>query len=240
MPTKPLVDLTGAIAERSRYSSDFALSSLTTITICSDYICPWCYVAFFQARKLTEKYGVNFDWRGCELYPPGMVVPTKPVAPPPDPNTPPPPPAPPSRFDLFLEEEELTLPSPRPSFKRSHNALMAAEYATVELGPLAFDAFNEAVFRGYWEQGKDISKLDVLQTLADGAGLDGEALVRSVASNRYERHIIPFDDESYALGIRNVPTFIFGGNERLAEANYTDLARATERFLLRSAKFKGK
>lgn len=234
MPKLPLVVPLGTTSERSRYSSDFNMGTLTTIVVAHDYVCPWCYVALFQTKKLTEQFGVTFDWRGFELYPPGMEVPGKSVV---DPNAPPPPP---SRFDRFLEMEELTIPSPRPTFRRSHNALMGAEWALLDVGPEAAEEYNEAVYRAYWQEHKDISKPEVLAAIVERIGLDGAALKASLVARRYESHIVPYDDESYSIGIRHVPTFIFGTSERLAEANYTDLARATERFLLRSAKFVGK
>ncbi|GAB4463430.1 MAG: DsbA family protein [Armatimonadaceae bacterium] len=227
----PRVSLSGKHTERNRYHSEFVLGALTTITVFHDYICPWCYVAHRQCLKLTEEFGVSFDWRGAELYPPGMVVPEKPK---PAPDAPPPPP---SRFDLFLEEEGITMPS-RPPFRRSHYALMGAEWALLDFGPEAFDAYNAAVYRAYWEEHRDISKLPVLAEIATEAGLDAPSLLASLTAKRYESHIVPFDDEAYALNIRNVPTFIFGTSERLAEANYDDLARATRRFLLRSEKFR--
>jgi predicted DsbA family dithiol-disulfide isomerase len=221
----------GTSVERSRYSSEFTLGSLTTITICADYVCPWCYPAVFQAKKLTEQFGVSFDWRGFELYPPGMVVAPRAAV---DPN------APPSRFDRFMEVEGISNPTPRPPFKRSHLALLGAEWALMDVGPEAFTAYNEAVYRAYWDEHRDISKLNILAGIAESVGLDGAALWASVIAKRYESHIVPYDEESYSLEIRNVPTFIFGTTERLSEANYTDLARATERFLLRSAKYAGK
>lgn len=234
MPKLPLVFPQGTTAERSRYSSDFNLGTLTTIVVTHDYSCQWCYPAVFHARRLTEQFGVTFDWRGFELYPPGMVVPPRDV---PDPNAPPPPP---TRFERYMEAEGIPVPSPRPPFKRSHNALLGMEWAIMEVGPEAAEAYNEAVYRAYWEQHRDISKPDVLAAIAEGVGLDGAALRASIVAKRYEGHIVPYDEEAYGTGIRNLPTFIFGTSERLSEANYSDLARATERFLLRSAKYVGK
>ncbi len=234
MPKLPLVVPLGTASERSRFHSDFNMGTLTTIVVAHDYICPWCYVALFQTKKLTEQFGVSFDWRGFELYPPGMEVPAKAIL---DSNAVPPPP---SRFDRFMETEGVPISSPHPAFKRSHNALMGAEWALLDVGPEAAEAYNEAVYRAYWEQRKDISKLDVLAAIAERAGLDGAALRASIVAKRYEANIVPYDDESYSIGIRNVPTFIFGTSERLVEANFTDLARATERFLLRTAKYVGK
>ena len=232
----PPLALTGVPGERDYTDSHFTLGSLTTITLYHDYICPWCWVGWNQAVRLTEEYGVRFDWRGAELIPPGMHFdpsPPKPV----DPDAPP---VPPSRFDLFLQSENIPLASPRPKFVRSHAALLGAEYVWQTLGAEVFDAYNEAVYRGYWEHHVDISDNDALGGLAEIAGIDGAALIESVRAERFAENILPFDDAAYANSIRHVPTFLFNSEELLAEANYSDLAHATERFLVRAEKFKGK
>jgi predicted DsbA family dithiol-disulfide isomerase len=226
--------------EARNYKSDkFELGSLTHIVLAHDYLCPWCWIGFLHSRRLTEEYGVTFDWRGFELVPPRMdytPAPPKPV----DPNEPPAPPKPPTRFDLFVQAEGFVMPSPRPAFTRTHNALLGAEWAFLELGPQGFDLYNEAIYRGFWEKREDIANVDVLARLAGDAGLDSSALVAAVTEQRYENNIVPYDDDAYAVGIRHVPTFLFNGEEKLAEAPYADLARATERFLVRAEKFKGK
>ena len=229
----PPVSLTGTPDERNHESPRFALGSLTTITLAHDYICPWCWVGFLHARRLKEEYGVTFDWRGFELIPPGMDLTPAPPRPA-DPNAAP---RPPGRFDLFLQTEGIEMPSPQPSFVRSHAALLGAEFAQAEG---CFDAYNEAVYRAYWERREDISDLAVLGKLALEAGLSDTALIEAVQSERHAENVVPFDDPAYALGIRHVPTFLFGAEEKLAEANYNDLAHATERFLFRVQRLKGK
>lgn len=219
--------------ERDSSRPDFALGSLTTITLCHDYICPWCWVGFHHARRLSEEYGVSFDWRGFELIPPGMDF----APPPPHPVDPNAPPRPPSRFDQFLEIEGIPLRSPRPPFVRSHAALLGAEFARAAG---RFDPYNEIVYYAYWERHEDISDLGVLARLANEAGLDGRALAEAVQAERFAANIVPFDEPAYALGIRHVPTFLFGAEEKLAEANYTDLAHAAERFLFWTKKLRGK
>jgi len=222
--------LTGKISERSRFSSDFTLGALAGITVWHDYICPWCWVGWIHAERLKKEYGVSIDWRGAELLPEGYVSKPSKV---PAPKAP----AGPSRFDLFLEAEGIELATPRPKFVRSHNALIGAEAALIHLGIEAQAAYHEAVYRAYWERHADISKVEVLVKLAKAAGLDSEPIADSILMDRYEAHVLPFDDGAYSAGIRHVPTFLFGGADRLAEANYTDLARATERFLVRREKF---
>ena len=239
----PPVALSGELSERNYQDPAFVLGSLTTITLFHDYLCPWCWVGLFQAKKLTQAFGVEFDWRGAELFPPDMERYSPPPTPAPNagvtPAAPSPPPAP-SRFDLFTQSEGIPMPDgPRPPFTRTHHALLGAEWAHAQ-GVAAFDVYNEAVYRAFWENRADIADLNVLRQITQSAGLDADALLHSIESGQYKNAIIPFDDTAYALGIRHVPTFLFNAEEKLAEAPYTDLARATERFLIRAEKFKPK
>jgi predicted DsbA family dithiol-disulfide isomerase len=238
MRRPPPLELTGHPDERNYKSLNFVLGSLTSVTLYHDYLCPWCWIGFLQSQRLQSQYGLSFDWRGAELMPasiPYTPAPAKPA----DPEAPPPPPIAKSRFDLFVESEGFVMPTPRPAFVRTHNALLGAEWARGE-GPAAFDSYNEAVYRAYWERCEDISNLEVLQALASNAGLDGNALADSVRTDRYTENIVPFDDDAYASGIRHVPTFIFGAEEFLAEANYADLAHAAERYLFRLERHRAK
>jgi predicted DsbA family dithiol-disulfide isomerase len=202
-----------------------------SVALLHDYMCPWCWVGLFQAKKLTEETGVTFNWVGASLFPPELDGPASSPGPRPLPD----PDAPKSRFDLFCDEEEIHLPLPRPGFVRTHNALLAAEWAKAE-APESFNALNEAIYRAFWERCENIEDVEVLAALAQTLGLDGKKLAQSVTENRYDDQIVRFDDGAYNTGIRNVPTFVFGASEQLAEANYPDLKRATERFLLRQKK----
>lgn len=211
------------------------LGALTSITIWHDFLCPWCYVALIQAEKLTAEFGVTFDWRGAELFPPALNY--KPGPPQPtDPNAPP---APKARFDLFVEAEGIVMPTPRPAFANMHAALLAAEHVTVRHGADKANAFIAAVYRAYWEQQADVADLAVISRIAESSvAVPAPPLLESIASREYETNIIGFDDDAYTAGIRHVPTFVFGGEERLAEAPYSSLAHATERFLIRLEKYK--
>ncbi|MDX1933669.1 MAG: DsbA family protein [Capsulimonadales bacterium] len=233
MRMPPPVAPSGDPDERNYKSPKFSLGTLTTITIYHDYLCPWCWAGWIHAVRLKQEFGVTFDWRGAELIPPGMAYEPGPPTPV-DPNAPP---KPPSRFDLFLQSEGIELPTPRPSFVRTHSALLGAEYARTQ-GPEMADAYHEAIYRAYWERREDIADLAVLARLGAGIGLDPDALRASIVSEEFDEMILPYDDDAYANGIRHVPSFIFNGEELVAEAPYSTLAAATERFLVRAAKFK--
>jgi predicted DsbA family dithiol-disulfide isomerase len=238
MRKPPPLELTGHPDERNYQSPNFVLGSLTTITIYCDYLCPWCWIGFLQAQRLQSEYGLVFDWRGAELMP--SSIPRNPAPPKADaPQAPSSPLAAKSRFDLFVEAEGIMMPTPRPPFVRTHNALLGAEWARNE-GLDCFDVYNAAVYHSYWRRCDDISDLSLLEGLITSVGLDGAAMIDSIRADRYTENIVPFDDEAYAAGIRHVPTFIFGAEEVLAEANYTDLAHAAERFLFRLERHRGK
>ena len=40
-----------------------------TIAACSDYVCPWCYIAPERVDRQQREYPVDADWRPFELHP---------------------------------------------------------------------------------------------------------------------------------------------------------------------------
>jgi len=197
-----------------------------SVTIAHDYLCPWCWVGFFQAQKLREDFPkITQVWQGYELLPEelGPLPEHKPQ--PKDPNTAP------SRFDLFAEAEGAPVPEGRTiGIVRTHNALEGAAYAQ-DKEPQKFDAYNEAVYRAFWEHSEDISDLDVLGRLAEGIGLNEAAFLAAVSGREYYNDIVRFDDDAYAADITHVPTFKFRG-ERCAEAPYATIKELAERYLI--------
>ena len=197
-----------------------------SVTIAHDYLCPWCWVGFFQAKRLREEFPqIRQVWRGFELLPEelGPLPDYKPQ--PPDPD------APPSRFDAFSRAEGAAVPEGRTiGIIRTHYALEGAAYAQ-DREPDRFDAYNEAVYRAFWEQSEDVSDLDVLGRLAEGAGLDKIEFLSAVSSKAYYDEITRFDDDAYAADVTHVPTFLFRG-ERCAEAPYSTIRELAERYLV--------
>lgn len=196
------------------------------VTICHDYLCPWCWVGFIQARRLREEFPqIAQVWRGFELLPEELGPLPDYTPQPPNPD------APPSRFDLFSQAEGAPVPEGRTiGVVRTHNALEGAAYAQ-DKEPERFDAYNEAVYRAFWERSEDISDLDVLGRLAARAGLDQTAFLQAVSSKAYYHEIVRFDDDAYAADVTHVPTFLFRG-ERCAEAPYTTIRDLAQRYLI--------
>lgn len=193
-----------------------------TIPIAHDFICPWCWVGLLQAKRLKEEFGAQIEWRGYELFPEELAWPT----PSPAPEQPSNKPAVPSRLDFLLYADGLEMPkSVRPSRMRTHNAHEAVEYAKTE-GKA--DALIEALYRSYWEDGREINRTDVLHELARNVLSDAEEMLQAVNEKRFAANIVGFDDDAYASGVYNVPTFFVGG-ERYAEQPYVVLKKAVEK-----------
>ena len=196
------------------------------VTIAHDYLCPWCWVGFFQAQRLREEFPqIKQVWQGYELLPEELGPLPDYTPQPKDPHVPP------SRFDLFSLAEGAPVPEGRTiGVVRTHFALEGAAYAQ-DKAPDRFEAYNEAVYRAFWERSEDIGDLDVLVRLAVSAGLDQAGFRAAVSSKAYYDQIVRFDDDAYAADVTHVPTFIFRG-ERCAEAPYTTIRDLAQRYLI--------
>ena len=130
------------------------------IAVFSDFSCPFSYVTEAALQRVTEST-VVVGYRAWELFP-----------------------APVELAPLGLAEAEWqtverlatreNIAFTRPDFRpRTGKAHEAARYAR-EHGLEA--ALRSAIFQGYWGDGRDIGRIDVLTELAAGVGLDAESL----------------------------------------------------------------
>lgn len=193
-----------------------------TIPVAHDFICPWCWVGLLQAKRLEREFGAKIEWVGHELFPEDLEWPDHASGPPSPANKPPTP----TRFDFLLAADDVEMPtSERPKKMRTFNAHEAVEYAKTEG---VANELVEALYRAYWERGEEINDLDVLRRIATGIVKDIDAMVDSAKTDRFRKNIVKFDDESYSMGVYNVPTFTIGG-EPYAEQPYSALRKAVLR-----------
>jgi predicted DsbA family dithiol-disulfide isomerase len=193
------------------------MSKDLTVIVAHDYQCPWSYLSLFQAQKLKKDFPqLTLDWRGYELVPNGKDD----LAERPQPS---------ERFKTLSKLDGLPMPLHWPEVITAHAPLEGAEYVK-ENKLEAFDQYNEAVYRAFWEEGKDISDLKILETIAKNIGLDTNDFLQSIAAKKYAGKIIPFREAAYADGITHVTAFRFRG-EQCAEAPYSTIRDLTQRFI---------
>jgi predicted DsbA family dithiol-disulfide isomerase len=92
--------------------------------------------------------------------------------------------------------------------KRTYNSRLAQELAKWAESKGKGDPFDEAVFRTYFVDGRNIGKADQLVTIAKAIGLS-EKEAKGVLESRTFREAVDVDwERSRALGITGVPTFV--------------------------------
>ena len=178
------------------------------LDVFSDYTCPWCYVGWARLesalRRVREGVDVHVRWRPYEIHaevpPEGMPVEDLPYSP--------------EQWAQMQEalrrsaaEEGLEV-GMRPKVSNTHRALMAGEYARVEERE-RFPGFHEALFKGYFAEGRDLGDPDVVEDIARSCGLDVDRMTKALNEGEYESAITETTDTARRLGITGTPTFIF-------------------------------
>jgi predicted DsbA family dithiol-disulfide isomerase len=194
------------------------------IQVAHDILCPWCWIALSQARRLEMSYPVSVRWIGYELFPEGLDWPAPSDSAPEPENKP----RTLTRVQFAAMLEGIKFPKvERPHHMRIHNALEALEFASdAGFGREAVGRLYEA----YWREGRAVNEPDVICDALRPWLADEEGLRAALDERRFADRIVPFDDEANARGVYNVPTF-FIGEERLAEMPYSTLALAVEKAL---------
>ena len=102
----------------------------------------------------------------------------------------------------------MRLPPIQPRSRRAHEA---AKWAQTQD---RFGAYNEAIFRAFFERGEDISDIEVLVQLARDLKLDDSLLRTALDTKQFEPNVLADENEAATLGLHAVPAFI--ANRRFA------------------------
>ncbi len=92
----------------------------------------------------------------------------------------------------------------------SRLSLAASEFAR-DQGK--FDQFHELVFHAYFTLGMNIGEIDIIQSLAEQATLDTNALDQALRQGKYLPRLQESHLEASKLGITAAPTFVIEGKE---------------------------
>ena len=106
----------------------------------------------------------------------------------------------------------------------SHKALLLAE-AVRESGSGAFEDLNEALFRAYFSEGKNIGDAAVLRRIAKESGVPGDTVDRAWSDPRYQERLKRQHEAASRFGVTGIPTFIIGNKWILEGAVPVDMLR---------------
>lgn len=173
------------------------------IDVWSDYVCPFCYLELpaLQALKTRFGDGVDIRWHAFELRPE------------PHPTLDPAGEYLRTTWDRSVypmaRERGMTLRLP-PVQPRSRKAFEAAAFAAKQG---RFDAMHEALFRAFFEEGRDIGRIDVLVETGAKAGVQPEALRAALQDGRHEAEVLADQELARRLGVTGVPLSVLRMND---------------------------
>ena len=180
------------------------MSDPLPITVYSDVICPWCYVG---KRRLEAALAspdmpaqIAFTWRPFELNPdmPAEGVERKVY-----------------RARKFGEARSAELDVQMAStgrelgidfafdrMRRTPNTRLAHRLIWEADRQNRQDAVVERLFHGYFEEGLDIGRMDVLESVASEAGLEADGVKRALAGSDSLEAVTRLEQQGYGLGSR--------------------------------------
>lgn len=198
---------------------------MVTLDILSDPVCPWCMIGKANLDRALERAGdhpFTIEWHPFQLNPdmPCEGADRK----------------------SYLEQR---LGGPARAAAAYANVLEHAKTAGVTLNleamariPNTLDAHRlihwaglegaqtrvvSALFRAYWQEGRDIGNAEVLCDIADGTGLDAAMVARLLASDADIDDIRARDANARRQGVTGVPTFIVGRRHAVSGAQPPEL-----------------
>jgi len=96
---------------------------------------------------------------------------------------------------------------PPPVTPNTMFALEATEYAQ-QHGK--FMEFHHAAYKAYWDERKDLGKLDVLAEVATSVSLDADEMIQCLETHEFSNQVMGQYQEALQHGIRGIPTFVVG------------------------------
>ena len=190
---------------------------MTTIEFFFDYSSPWTYLAFDRIEEFCENNDAELIWKPFlvggvfnKVNPSVYQRRENPV--PPKDNY--------YRKDMndWARYQGITLIKPSVFPVNSVKALRGA-FVAIEEGKIS--EYSRGCFSAYWTNDKDISQEDVLQPIAESAGMDGEAFMAKITEESIKRKLFETTDEIIAREGFGSPTFfideddMYFGNDRL-------------------------
>jgi predicted DsbA family dithiol-disulfide isomerase len=195
------------------------------IAIVSDLACPWCFIGKARLETALANHGlterVAITWLPYELnpdMPEGGMDRTAYL----DAKF-----GPGKRREIELRLSEAALESGVTfnwaAVKKSVNTRMAhmlvAAAATVQRG----SEMKAALFKAYWQDGRDIGDLDTLVAIAGEQGYDERAARDELANDELRETVIGLEVHAQKVGVTGVPFFIVDGKLAVSGAQTPDI-----------------
>lgn len=200
-------------------------ASTIKLDIISDPICPWCYIGKTHLDKaLSQVPGHPFviEWHPFQLNP---AMPAEGMD-----------------RRAYLEGKfggkEAAVRAYAPVVDAAEKAGLSINFEAMKRTPNTMDAHRlihwagiegrqtaavSALFKAYFEEGRDIGSHDTLADIADGIDMDASVVLRLLQSDSDLEDIRARDAHSRQMGVNSVPTFIVAGKHAVPGAQPPEL-----------------
>lgn len=192
---------------------------MMTLTIWSDFACPYCYIGERRLQKAIEEMGltdqVQIDYRAYELDPnaPKEVTGSTP--------------------ERFARKYRLPLDDARKKvdeisalgreigidfryattqYSNTRDAHRLMKLAEAKYDRATVERLNEALFAAYFTENLVLADHAVLLDKAVAAGMDADEVKAVLESDEYADEVCLDEREAAMRGVRGVPYIVFGGN----------------------------
>lgn len=196
-----------------------------SLAIVSDIACPWCFIGKARLETALAQFGLAhrfaITWLPYELNPEmpaaGMdrtqYLDTKF--------------GPGKRKEIEVRLSEAALESGvtfnwgkvTKSVKTRLAHMLVAAASTVQRG----SEMKAALFKAYWQDGRDVGDLDTLVAIAVEQGFDEQAARDQLASEELRDTVIGLENRMREIGVTGVPFFIVDGKLALSGAQPPDV-----------------
>ena len=191
--------------DRQEHDSGNGHKPRLSVTVFSDYICPFCYVGDARLDRLRDDFELEVDWCFFEIHPdnPCEGKPVEELG------------YPPEQWKRMMENLEQMarddgLPlAPRTFTTNSHSALLLAE-ATRSLAPEAFDKLHKRLFEAYFAERQNIGDREVLRAIAEECAIAAEIVDQAWSDQGIEQRLRDQFWRAAQIGVQGVPAFLFG------------------------------
>jgi predicted DsbA family dithiol-disulfide isomerase len=207
------------------------------IDVWSDIACPWCYIGKRRLESALETFehgeDVEVVYHSFELDPSAPVPPVE-------------------TSTLALARKYGGGPAQIAAMQDRVTELAAGEGLDYQLdrtlhlntrdghrllhlalqvgGPSLQAQLKEALLEAYFVHAKDVTDRVLLEQIAEGVGLDAEAVRRVLAGDEFDAEVTDDIDQARAYGATGVPFFVVDGRYGISGAQPTEVfAGAIER-----------
>jgi len=196
------------------------------IEIWSDIMCPFCYIGKrrfdYALAQFDHKDKVEIEWKSYLLSPELVTDPNK------------------NLHEFLAEHKGISLEEAKSmnDYVTNMAANVGLEYDFDKAIPAnSFNAHRllhfakehglqteteEALFKAYFTEGKNIDDSATLTAIAASVGLNTEALTEAMGSEAYFQDVVMDVQEAQNIGVRGVPFFVFDRKYAISGAQEAD------------------